>query len=852
MKNKKLFAILTLVCFMFTLMPVAAMAEGEEECSSNVVATVTIGEETTTYSSLQYALNAAVAGTGNVTVEILTNVDLNGSDWNPVTVSAPGYPCVTVNGNDKIITGLDNMLFAGTWAGKSGLIINDLTIKNSNIVNDKDDAKGTVGVGAFIGYPQASATITLDNCHLVNSKVEGGHWTGGLIGMAGGYNGNDGPVFMNLTIKDCSVTDSTITGKGSAGAIIGHGSCAAWTNVVIENTVITGNIITSTGSSTNKAGTVMGTIGAAGQAATAAGVTKTGGAEINVIENGNTATSGGTEITTVYGRQGSSTGALVITGGTYENYPIENDVAYAKIQENYCVGETEDGFVVAEHEVEAVEAKVPTCTEDGVKAHYACENCGTLYSDVAGEKVITEPEVDSKKGHAPADTWNKNETYHWKFCTNGCGIELDKAEHVYTNGKCECGAVQQFTVTFSGATVESQTVKYGDKVEKPADPSKSGYTFAGWYSDAEFKTEYKFDAAVTGDITLYAKWTYNAPSYSGGGSYTPSTSDKTESTTTTTPSGDTVKVETETKADGTTVETTTTTTATGETTKVEVTTETNDEGTTVETTVTTDAQGETSTTVTATLDNGSAVTNNDAAVEVEVTKVEEKVVTQVEEAVKADENVEVVGTADNAVSVSATNASTGAAQTSFVQPMAVSVPVDTTVLNNVTDTSKLTMAKVVTNEDGTTELVYMGGSYDKETGKFNAKVNADGDYILVEKADLVKIELNIGETDIKHNDKATQMEVAPRINEDNRTMLQLSYIADALGCQTFWDGATRTVTVVKGDITLTMVIDEVIPGFDTKAVVENGRTLVPAGYISGMLGANVIWDPVDQQVIIVK
>jgi len=329
---------------------------------------------------------------------------------------------------------------------------------------------------------------------------------------------------------------------------------------------------------------------------------------------------------------------------------------------------------------------------------------------------------------------------------------------------------------------------------------------------------------------------------------------ETETTTTTTTTGETTKVETttETKTDGTTVETTVTTDAKGDTTTVEKTTETNAEGTKVETTVTTDTKGETSTTVTATLDNGSDVTNNDKAVEVEVTKVEEKVVETVQEAVAADENVEVVGTADNAVSVSATNASTGAAQTSFVQPMAVSVPVDNTVLNNVEDTSKLTLAKVVTNEDGTTELVYMGGSYDKETGKFNAKVNEDGDYILVEKADLVKIELNIGEIDIKHNDKATAMEVAPRINEDNRTMLQLSYIADALGCQTFWDGDTRTVTVVKGDITLKMVIDEVIPGFDTKAVVENGRTLVPAGYISGMLGANVIWDPVDQQVIIVK
>ena len=165
------------------------------------------------YATLQAALDAAAAGTGNVTVEILSDIDLTGTDWNPVTVSASGYPFVTVNGNDKTITGLNDMLFAGTWAGKSGLVINDLTIAESTIVNDENDSEGTVGVGAFIGYPQASETITLKNCHLTKSTVKGGHWTGGLIGMAGGYSGNDGPVFMTLTIDGCSVTDSTITGK---------------------------------------------------------------------------------------------------------------------------------------------------------------------------------------------------------------------------------------------------------------------------------------------------------------------------------------------------------------------------------------------------------------------------------------------------------------------------------------------------------------------------------------------------------------------------------------------------------------------------------------------------------------
>lgn len=295
--------------------------------TNKFVATAKIGE--VEYFSLQTALDAAVAGTGNITVSILEDIDLTDVAWNPVTVSDPGYPQVTVEGNGKTITGLTDMLFAGTWAGESELIIKNLTIADSDIKHDVNDEKGTIGVGAFIGYPQASATITLENCHLKNSSVEGGHWTGGLIGMAGGYNGNDGPVFMNLTIKDCSVTGSTITGKGSAGGIIGHGSCAAWTNVVIENTAVTDNTILSTGTSTNKAGCIMGTIGAAGQPTTANGETKTGGAYVSAIVANNTVKSNETEITTIYGRQGTETGMLYIVGGSYDNYPIEEGVEYA-------------------------------------------------------------------------------------------------------------------------------------------------------------------------------------------------------------------------------------------------------------------------------------------------------------------------------------------------------------------------------------------------------------------------------------------------------------------------------------------------------------------------------------------
>ena len=58
MKHKKLFAILTLVCFMFTLMPVAAMAEGE-----NVAGTASLyigtSTEVTTTGTLAFVLGAA-------------------------------------------------------------------------------------------------------------------------------------------------------------------------------------------------------------------------------------------------------------------------------------------------------------------------------------------------------------------------------------------------------------------------------------------------------------------------------------------------------------------------------------------------------------------------------------------------------------------------------------------------------------------------------------------------------------------------------------------------------------------------------------------------------------------------
>lgn len=72
--------------------------------------------------------------------------------------------------------------------------------------------------------------------------------------------------------------------------------------------------------------------------------------------------------------------------------------------------------------------------------------------------------------------------------------------------------VLKATVTFDsnqGTVVDSQLVAVGDKVAKPADPTKEGYTFTGWFTDQDCATAYDFDAAVDGaepELTLYAGW----------------------------------------------------------------------------------------------------------------------------------------------------------------------------------------------------------------------------------------------------------------------------------------------------------------------------------------------------------
>ena len=75
-------------------------------------------------------------------------------------------------------------------------------------------------------------------------------------------------------------------------------------------------------------------------------------------------------------------------------------------------------------------------------------------------------------------------------------------------------------VSFSageGSKVDFQTTAANGSIAKPADPTREGYTFAGWYTDEACTEAYDFSVAVTADMTLYAKWIKNAVNPGGNG-----------------------------------------------------------------------------------------------------------------------------------------------------------------------------------------------------------------------------------------------------------------------------------------------------------------------------------------------
>lgn len=125
---------------------------------------------------------------------------------------------------------------------------------------------------------------------------------------------------------------------------------------------------------------------------------------------------------------------------------------------------------------------------------------------VAANATITKPADPTKEGHAFGGWYKEAE------CTNAWDFTNDKVTAnttLYAKWTVTTG-VTTYTVTFDtqgGSTVNAATVNAGALVTKPADPTKSGHTFSGWYKEAECTNAWNFATdTVNANVTLFAKW----------------------------------------------------------------------------------------------------------------------------------------------------------------------------------------------------------------------------------------------------------------------------------------------------------------------------------------------------------
>lgn len=92
---------------------------------------------------------------------------------------------------------------------------------------------------------------------------------------------------------------------------------------------------------------------------------------------------------------------------------------------------------------------------------------------------------------------------------------------------------------------------------------------------------------------------------------------------------------------------------------------------------------------------------------------------------------------------------------------------------------------------------------------------------------------------------------------NNRTMVPIGPIMNALEANVTWDGTTRTATGEKDGTTVVIQIDNTtayVNGtpveLDTPAMIVNNRTMVPAWFVSEAFGASVLWDGATSSVYI--
>ena len=483
------------------------------------------------------------------------NIDLENEPWTPIgkeynhfkgIFDGGGYKITKLSitsSNEKIglfgfvsnatiqncnVTGeIEGNNFVGGIVGNAG--------KNTHILNCsfQGNVRGKLDyVGGIVGNTSSGCEVS--GC-FVTGKVEGSQRVGGIVGQGIGI------------IKNCYALADVTARTAIAGGIAGRAY-----NLIIENCYYGGKV--SAGSfADNSAGGIAGETYGSPDSSTKIKNCVSLAERVTCDFQVNRIAGDERENTSLTNNHSYNRTKLVIDGNT--TYPIGGAgnnvngadvyISNGKLMTDVQKGEVFawTGFDKDIWDIPTKAGKLPSLqkgtypdlpplpsvdlTIDKTPQHFTTRNIGNGFVvKVTSEGTLNESIEFTKEYrlHDTTDEWmsavpNTAGTYDVKItraadgdinpfaCEISEGLVLTK-KRSSSSGTTTRTYTAQFDTNGGSAVDKVKTDKNG-KIERPADPTKEGYIFVGWYSDSKLTKPFDFSAELTANSTLYAKWKEN-------------------------------------------------------------------------------------------------------------------------------------------------------------------------------------------------------------------------------------------------------------------------------------------------------------------------------------------------------
>ena len=456
--------------------------------------------------------------------KLTADIDLKNEEWTPIgtMLVEEGRPFQgTFDGDGYKIT---NLKVTGN-SNNAGLFgyTQDATIKNCNVTGE---VKGFNDVGGIVGNADGKTQIL--SCSFRGDVTGEDSYIGGIAGSARG------------TIKNCYALADVTARIEIAGGIAGYAY-----HVTIENCYYSGNVPAG-----NSAGGIAGFVsGSTIKNCVSLAKSVTDGdcvnrivGDVSRVENVTLTSNYGYNRTklVVYGKEGY---ADIDTTDVKQGTTVF--VSKGKLMTDVQKNEAFDwnGFDTTIWSIPTEAYKLPSLhggeypdlptlpskdlTIDKTPQHFTTRNIGNgfvvkVLSPTEG--IGNTPFEVQYRLHDTTDEWasavpNTAGTYDVKItraadgdinpfaCEISEGLVLTK-KRSSSSGATTRTYTAQFDTNGGSAVDKVKTDKNG-KIERPADPTKEGYIFVGWYSDSKLTKPFDFSAELTANSTLYAKWKEN-------------------------------------------------------------------------------------------------------------------------------------------------------------------------------------------------------------------------------------------------------------------------------------------------------------------------------------------------------